>query len=147
MENYVKEALMSLMDPYTCGMLVLNQVSPELDNRWRKVEAKLEELLVPYTKQDPVTYDPSFVHQLEELRKARYATKARTQSDASPKAQRPSWLRADEASHNSQPPSQHLLTESIDDYTNSEILDLMQTYYKVSLTTTRDTWAPVLTAS
>lgn len=145
MEDYVKEALGSLMDPYTCGMLVLKQVSPELDNRWRKVEAKLEELLVPYTEQDPITYDPSFVHQLEELRKARYATKGRNQSDASPKAQKSPWLRADESSHNSQPPTQHLLAESMDDYTNSEILDLMQTYYKVSRTTHLDTWAPILT--
>ncbi|RAR10057.1 P-loop containing nucleoside triphosphate hydrolase protein [Stemphylium lycopersici] len=133
MEDYVKEALGSLMDPYTCGMLVLKQVSPELDNRWRKVEAKLEELLVPYTEQDPITYDPSFVHQLEELRKARYATKGRNQSDASPKAQKSPWLRADESSHNSQPPTQHLLAESMDDYTNSEILDLMQTYYKSAI--------------
>jgi hypothetical protein len=35
--DYVEEALGSLVDPQTCGMLMLKQVQPELDRRWRSV--------------------------------------------------------------------------------------------------------------
>jgi hypothetical protein len=126
--DYVEEALGSLVDPQTCGMLMLKQVRPELDRRWRSVEAKLEELLVPYTEQDPITYDPNFVRDLDAIRATRYATKGTGQTNvhAIP------GFGTDVSLRKTQTSSQQLLTESIDDYTNSEILDLMQTYYKVS---------------
>jgi GTP-binding protein EngB required for normal cell division len=123
--DYVEEALRSLVDPYTCSMLMIKQVRPELDRRWSSAEAKLEELLLPYTEQEPITYDPSFVHQLDALRMARYAADCTAQETSQAKAKRPAWFRP-------QHPTKHLLTESIDEYTNSEILDLMQTYYRVS---------------
>jgi hypothetical protein len=53
MTDYVKEALGSLMDPQTCGMLMFKQVGPELERRWRNVEAKLDELLVPVYRAGP----------------------------------------------------------------------------------------------
>ncbi|KAL7771099.1 hypothetical protein CFE70_001041 [Pyrenophora teres f. teres 0-1] len=112
MTSYVEEALGSLMDPYTCSMLMLKQVRPELDRRWRSVEAKLEELLMPYTEQDPITYDPSFAYQLEELASVPFV-----------------FGTGDDGQKYTQS-AQHLLTESIDNYTNSETLDLMPTYYK-----------------
>ncbi|EDU50737.1 interferon-induced gtp-binding protein mx [Pyrenophora tritici-repentis] len=127
---YVEEALGSLMDPYTCSMLMLKQVRPELDRRWRSVEAKLEELLVPYTEQDPVTYDPSFVYQVEELRAARYASKTKVQAGGPASASVPFVFGAGDDAQNYRQSAEHLLTESIDNYANSEILDLMQTYYK-----------------
>ncbi|RMZ66737.1 interferon-induced gtp-binding mx [Pyrenophora seminiperda CCB06] len=126
MTEYVEEALGSLMNPYTCSMLMLKQVRPELDRRWHSVEVKLEELLVPYTEQDPITYDPSFVYQLKDLRAARYANKTEPRG-SSPSFSFGAVNDAQKYKHSS---GQHLLTESIDDYTNSEILDLMQTYYK-----------------
>jgi len=135
MTNYVEEALRSLMDPHTCSMLMLKQVRPELDRRWRSVEVKLEELLVPYTEQDPITYDPSFVYQLEDLRAARYASKTRARASGSPSDTVPFVFGVGDDTQKRKQSAQHLLTESIDDYTNSEILDLMQTYYKASLPT------------
>jgi len=137
MTNYVEEALRSLMDPYTCSMLMLKQVRPELDRRWRSVEVKLEELLVPYTEQDPITYDPSFVYQLEDLRAARYASKTRVRASGSPSGTVPIVFDAGDDAQKLKQSAQHLLTESIDDYTNLEILNLMQTYYKASLPTVR----------
>ncbi|KAE8822844.1 hypothetical protein PTNB73_09636 [Pyrenophora teres f. teres] len=113
MTSYVEEALGSLMDPYTCSMLMLKQVRPELDRRWRSVEAKLEELLMPYTEQDPIT-----------------KTKARASGSAS--ASVPFVFGTGDDGQKYTQSAQHLLTESIDNYTNSETLDLMPTYYKAS---------------
>ncbi|KAF1840478.1 dynamin-1 [Cucurbitaria berberidis CBS 394.84] len=125
-KDYIEEALGSLVDPRTCSMLMLKQIQPELDRRWRSVEAKLEELLVPYTEQDPITYDPGFVREIEETRAARYRLSAsQTGSTAT--------VGARGLQHNSvtsRGSTRYLLTESIDGFTNSEILDLMQTYYK-----------------
>ncbi|CAA9957464.1 interferon-induced gtp-binding protein mx [Pyrenophora teres f. maculata] len=132
MTSYVEEALGSLMDPYTCSMLMLKQVRPELDRRWRSVEAKLEELLMPYTEQDPITYDPSFAYQLEELRAARYASKTKARASGSASASVPFVFGTGDDGQKYTQSAQHLLTESIDNYTNSEILDLMPTYYKTS---------------
>ncbi|KAF1946345.1 dynamin-1 [Clathrospora elynae] len=131
--NYVEDALRSLMDPQTCGMLMLKQVRPELDRRWRSVEAKLEELLVPYTEQDPITYDPNFIRELDAIRAARNAEKSSTQFGTAAGNQMHLGFGHSDPSWNAHRSTQHLLTESIDDYTNSEILDLMQTYYKTAI--------------
>ena len=122
---YIEEALGSLIDPRTCSMLMLRQIQPELDARWRCVEAKLEELLVPYTEQDPITYDPGFVREIDATRAARYRLSAAPlvgSTDAR------GQQRTSVASHGA---TRQLLTESLDGFTNSEILDLMQTYYRV----------------
>jgi hypothetical protein len=92
---------------------------------------KLEEFLIPYTEQDPITYDPNFILELDAIRAARYAAPASTEHNSLVKSQAKTIF----GMGSSQKPgrsNQQLLTESIDDYTNSEILDLMQTYYKVS---------------
>ncbi|EAT88305.2 hypothetical protein SNOG_04545 [Parastagonospora nodorum SN15] len=99
------------------------------DWRWRTVEAKLEELLVPYTEQEPITYDPGFLGDLEQLRASRYQRKLDSQNKGVP---HPFAFGQTSTSHATSTSSQRLLTESLDDFTNSEILDLMQTYYKVS---------------
>ncbi|KAI8939863.1 hypothetical protein NX059_003597 [Plenodomus lindquistii] len=126
MKQYIKDALESLMDSRTCRLLMLKQIQPELDRRWRNVDVKLEELLAPYEHQDPVTYDPSFIAELEEVRNARYNAKL-NKTDLGGGA-RGFGQSADVSYHRNA--SRSLLTESLDDFTNSEILDLMQTYYK-----------------
>ncbi|KAJ4372438.1 hypothetical protein N0V83_004212 [Neocucurbitaria cava] len=130
MKDYIEEALGSLIDPRTCSMLMLKQIQSELNTRWRSVEAKLEELLVPYTEQDPITYDPGFVREIEETRAARYQLSATQSGSADPVSSR-GQQRASMASRGS---TRQLLTESLDGFTNSEILDLMQTYYKHAIT-------------
>ena len=135
------------MDPYTCSMLMLKQVHPELDRRWRSVESKLEELIVPYTEQDPITYDPSFVYQLENLRAARYANKTKAPNGGSASASVPFGYGAGDDAQRYKQPAQQLLTESVDGYTNSEILDIVETYYKVSLPTIEKIITPTLTTS
>lgn len=72
---YINEALGSLIDPRTRNLLMLKQIQPELERRWSNVEAKLEELLTPYTDMDPITYDPGFLKDLEEMRTSRYRAK------------------------------------------------------------------------
>ena len=128
-KHYVEEALSSLVDPRTCKLVMLRQIQPELDRRWCNVEAKLEELLLPYTEQDPITYDPGFIRDLEAMRAARYIINTGSKSGSAANSFTFGQTASTKASHNT---NQRLLTESLDDFTNSEILDLMQTYYKVS---------------
>ncbi|KAH3968584.1 hypothetical protein HBH70_134870 [Parastagonospora nodorum] len=130
MKLYVEEAIGSSVDPRTRNLLMLRQVQPELDRRWRTVEAKLEELLVPYTEQEPITYDPGFLRDLEQLRASRYQRKLDSQNKGVP---HPFAFGQTSTSHATSTSSQRLLTESLDDFTNSEILDLMQTYYKSAI--------------
>jgi len=127
--SYLEDAVGSLMDARTCNMLLLKHVRPEMDRRWHSVKVKLEELLVPYVEQDPITYDPGFLHELEAIRAARFVSSHNNQGPKST----PFTFGPSDVMGKQKQSSQHLLTESLDDYTNSEILDLMQTYYKVSL--------------
>ncbi|KAF1912524.1 dynamin-1 [Ampelomyces quisqualis] len=120
---YIEKALKSLVDSRTLNLLMLKQIQPELDRRWRSVQAKLEELLLPFTEQDPITYDPGFLRDLEEMRASRYHDKV--ESQAKPFI----FGRTNTVSYS----NQRLLTESLDGFTNSEILDLMQTYYKSAI--------------
>jgi GTPase SAR1 family protein len=121
-KEYTHIALESLMDSRTYNMILLEQVDPELESRKKAVEEKLEELLTPYREQDPTTYDPSFVFELNAIRAKRYK---------SAEASGPFAIgQMRSSSHGNSKPL--LLTETIDDYTNSEIMDLMQVYYRVS---------------
>jgi hypothetical protein len=106
---------------------MLKEIQPELDRRWSNVSAKLEELLVPYTEQDPITYDPGFLRDLEGMRATRYRNNVEEQAQ---NVQNPFAFVTSSITSTSKS-SQRLLTESLDDFTNSEIFDLMQTYYKV----------------
>jgi GTPase SAR1 family protein len=125
--DYIEEALGSLIDSRTHKLLMLKHIQPELEGRWRKVEAKLEELLVPYTEQDPITYDPGFIRDLEAMRTSRYKPNTDLQTQGI------QFFGHAKSATVSSVTSQRLLTESLDDFTNSEILDLMQTYYKVGI--------------
>jgi hypothetical protein len=117
-------ALESLLDAQTFKLLMQEHIDPVLDRKWQNLKAKLKELLTPYQVHEPTTYDPSFISMLNKTQSKRYAEASgegiRGQLDA---------FRRNSSS------SRHLLTESIDDYTNIEILDMMETYYKVSLPT------------
>tara|TARA_R110002003_G_scaffold126_39_gene11772 strand:- start:124 stop:2058 length:1935 start_codon:yes stop_codon:yes gene_type:complete len=128
-KRYIEEALSSLMDPQTYKLLMLKHIQPELDRRWDKVDEKLEELLVPYTEQDPMTYDPSFIRNLQELRMTRQHVNEG--SNGSGTHQTFTFGQSNMGKPYSSS-SQRLLTEFQDDFTNSEILDLVTTYYNVS---------------
>jgi hypothetical protein len=127
---YIDEVLSSLLDPRTHSLLMLRQIQPELERRWQNLETKLEELLVPYTEQDPSIYDPGFLRDLMEMRESRNLAKAQSQ----PQPGNNSFTFSQDSSANAAfSSSQHLLTESLDDFTNSDIFSLMQSYYKASL--------------
>jgi len=119
-KEYIDVTLGTIADTRTYGMLNVEQIRPELEKRDEALQAKLEELVKPYKMQDPITYDPTFIPELNDIRARRYGDgKAKT-----------SFERKATSAQSNQ--SALLLTDSLDDYTNSEILDLMQTYYKVS---------------
>ncbi|KAF2682518.1 hypothetical protein K458DRAFT_391003 [Lentithecium fluviatile CBS 122367] len=114
---YLHESLSNMMDQDTFHALMQEHVEPELQQRWQRLSAKLDELLVPYQQQEPIIYDPSFIHDLEQIRAKRYfEPKNQFALGSAPKSA----------------PTQ-LLTESMDDFTNCEILNLMHTYYKKSI--------------
>ncbi|KAF2035984.1 dynamin-1 [Setomelanomma holmii] len=129
-KDYVKEALESLMDERTRNLLMFKQIQPDLEKRWNTVEEKLKELLIPYTEQDPITYDPGFLRNLEGMRALRHRQKfganPSTSRQQSPFAQSGPSKASSES-------DQRLLTESMDDFTTSEILDLVLTYYSSAI--------------
>ncbi|KAF2186986.1 hypothetical protein K469DRAFT_686203 [Zopfia rhizophila CBS 207.26] len=121
-KGYVELCLSSLMDVRTFNMLVLKQIRPELNKKQTFLEAKLEELLTPYERLDPITYDPSFINEIEEIRSRRYS-----EGSSSGVSIQGNTVKQSDV------PGRQLLTESIDGFTNSEILDLIQTYYKKAI--------------
>jgi GTPase SAR1 family protein len=130
-EIYVQEALGSMMDPKTYSMLMLKHVQPELEQRWESVETKLEELMMPYTQHEPITYDLTFIQELEIKRMARYAAKACLATPAAEPTVK--VFGQGNTQQRFSLGTQQLLTDSMDNFTNSEILDLVQAYYKVRL--------------
>jgi GTPase SAR1 family protein len=116
-QYYIDVAVESLTDPRTGTLLKRKHIDAQLVKRKVAYKAKLEELLKPFEEGDPIMYDPTFISELGEIRARRYLkNKSVAPGDMS----------------QSTIPSHHLLTQSLDDFTNCEILDLMQTYYKVS---------------
>jgi GTPase SAR1 family protein len=116
-QDYINVVVESLTDARTGNLLKRKHIDAQLAKRQVAYEAKLEELLKPFQEGDPIMYDPSFISELGEIRARRYLkNKTVAPGDIS----------------QSNVPSHHLLTQSLDDFTNCEILDLMQTYYKVS---------------
>ncbi|KAF2118385.1 P-loop containing nucleoside triphosphate hydrolase protein [Lophiotrema nucula] len=110
-KDYVDLGLGSLTDGRTFQMLMAEHIIPELEERRERLKSKLEEVLLPYRKQVPITYDPAFGTEIEDIRARRYDAQISGSSGL-----KRSWPQ--------------LLTESLDDFTASEILDLTQTYYK-----------------
>lgn len=119
-EDYVHLALESLMDSRTFNILMLEQIEPELDMKRKALQSKLKELMIPYKMQDPFMYDPSFILELQQSRFKRYISENDQESQNSI-----------DSSKNGNPLSLQLLALSDDNYTNSEILDLVCLYYKV----------------
>ena len=117
-QSYVDVTLQSLTDPRTGNLLKRKHIDAELAKRKTAYEAKVQELLKPFEEGDPIMYDPSFIFELEEIKARRYR-----KSNAATPETRPLF---DDL-------AQHLSTQTLDDFTNCEILELMQTYYKVSL--------------
>ncbi|KAL1598019.1 hypothetical protein SLS60_008507 [Paraconiothyrium brasiliense] len=117
-QAYLEESLISMMDSETFYALMHEHVGPELERRRAQLDRKLTELLTPYQKQEPITYDPSFINDLKQVRSKRYfGSNKQFTFGAQPKGSTPET---------------QLLTESLDDFTNVDILNLMQIYYKVS---------------
>ena len=117
-QSYLEESLTSMMDPQTFDALMHEHIEPELERRRARLDEKLSELLTPYQKQEPITYDPSFISDLKQARSRRYFESKQQFKFGTPQKS---------SDHETQ-----LLTESLDDFTNMDILNLTQVYYKVS---------------
>lgn len=123
---YLEKCLTSLMDYQTFDRLWSEKIQPELDSRKAILDAKLEEILKPYTELDPTTYDPQYICDIDEIR-ARRRPNSQGENNTSPAKNSGITFGKNHSK------SGHLLMESLDDFTNSEILDLMQTYYKSAI--------------
>lgn len=117
-QAYLEESLISMMDNETFDALMHEHIGPELEKRRARLDKKLTELLTPYQKQEPITYDPSFINDLKQVRSKRYFS-SNQQFSFGASQKRPT-------------PETQLLTEDLDAFTNVDILNLMQIYYKVS---------------
>jgi hypothetical protein len=117
-DDYLYESLSTMMDADTFDALGQEHIEAEMQERYHRTNAKLEELLVPYQKRELMMYDPNFNQDVQQIRAKRNSgvqsksTFGSEQQDGSTPVQ--------------------FLTESLDDFTNCEVLDLMQTYYYVS---------------
>jgi GTPase SAR1 family protein/RNase P/RNase MRP subunit POP5 len=119
--DYLHLALESLIDSRTFNMIMLEIVEPLLETRCVHLRQKLQELLLPYQEQYQMTYDPSFVIDLNNARDRRSVFKF-------------NGVGNQEGILNQSRESHRQLLVSADSYTSSDILDLMETYYKVSHT-------------
>ncbi|KAF2181052.1 hypothetical protein K469DRAFT_692301 [Zopfia rhizophila CBS 207.26] len=72
-KDYVEVCMNSIMDARTTNLLLIEEIGPELDNRRKLVEVKLEELLLPYNRQYQLTYDPSFIREIDKIGTSRHA--------------------------------------------------------------------------
>ncbi|KAG7286499.1 hypothetical protein NEMBOFW57_008810 [Staphylotrichum longicolle] len=60
-----------LADDVTAGTLLDEVVGPEMDKRWMQLEAKLQELMTPYQKGHPITYNHYFTETIQNVRDRR----------------------------------------------------------------------------
>ena len=127
---YLEESLSSMMDGETFEAVMHELVGPELEVRWGRLEEKLGELLVPFQRMEPVTYDPGFVWEVRQVRARRYfESKTRFVFGASSGGGEGNGEGMKTGSGSGS--GTQLLTESVDDFTNVDILQLVQVYYKV----------------
>ncbi|KAF2634975.1 P-loop containing nucleoside triphosphate hydrolase protein [Massarina eburnea CBS 473.64] len=56
--EYLNESLGSTMDQETLNALMQEHIEPEMEKRQQRLSQKLNELLVPYQKQEPAMYNP-----------------------------------------------------------------------------------------
>jgi hypothetical protein len=68
---------------------------------------------MPYTEMDPITYDPGFLRDLEQMRASRYRDKIEGQSNS---GQFHFAFRGSNTGSVASSSSQRLLTESLDDF-------------------------------
>jgi GTPase SAR1 family protein len=112
---YLHESLSSMMDQDTFYALMQEHVEPELQQRWQGLSEKLDELLIPFQKQEPTSYDPSLAQDLAQIRMKRYFEPRNQFTFNSSQKNVPTQV----------------LTNSEDDFSSCDILELMHTYYKV----------------
>ncbi|KAF2707539.1 hypothetical protein K504DRAFT_383111 [Pleomassaria siparia CBS 279.74] len=105
--EYVQLALNSLMDSRMVMLLNKAHIERAMEQKIEAAQLKFTELLVPYQELDMMTYDPTFTTELEEIRTRRYLNDNSVVPGKTPES-----------------------IASMDDFTNREILDLMQAYYE-----------------
>ncbi|KAF2013483.1 P-loop containing nucleoside triphosphate hydrolase protein [Aaosphaeria arxii CBS 175.79] len=122
-EAYVEDTLQSLTDDWTYQRLMYEQVGPHLHKKREELSEKLEELLIPYQHREPSTHDPRFSRTIRELRQRRGLQETKPQPDVPFSFGKPI-----------RPRSESFLTQSADDPTNEDIMNLMQAYYSSAIT-------------
>lgn len=114
---YVEESLSSDMSTETFSALMQELIQPELERRQKRVDEKLKELLVSYREGEPVTYDPTFEQDIYQLRMKRMLKARQAQSSVST-----SGVHKNGSS-----------SSPVDILTPCDILDRVETYYKVRI--------------
>lgn len=68
---FLDMAVSHLADDVTAETLLDEVVRPEMDKRWMQLEAKLQELITPYQKGHPITYNHYFTETIQNVRHRR----------------------------------------------------------------------------
>ena len=139
-EMFLEQALSYLADENTSSNLLRDVIGPLLSERAKEINVKLDEILAPFTRGHPITYNHYFTETIQDIRKKRQEEDIKERlRKLSPNSFDPSKgsvgddvelnvkvsdLVSALSSHNE---------ADMDKYAASEILLCMEAYYKVSV--------------
>ncbi|KAH8742896.1 dynamin family protein [Diaporthe sp. PMI_573] len=134
---FLDMAVSHLTDDVTAGAILDDVVGPEMDKRWTELEAKLQELITPYQKGHPITYNHYFTETIQNVRHRRMEEEVSRRLSALYGVQQITSLEELPAR---KVKITNLVTAlsrrnetDMNFYASSEILDCMMAFYKVAL--------------
>lgn len=135
---FLEMVVSHLTDETTAEVILDEVVAPEMESRWTDLEAKLQELITPYQKEHPITYNHYFTETIQNMRHRRmeeevsrrlstlYGVKQITSLEELPARKVKTTSLVTALSRRNE--------TDMDRYASSEILDCMMAFYKVKLT-------------
>ncbi|KAF2498667.1 hypothetical protein BU16DRAFT_558721 [Lophium mytilinum] len=115
--EFLGHLLENITDPRTANGLMIELIDSQMEEMGKDLDAKLQELVSPYTSCHPITYDANFINEVQQARAQR-----QDHGTLGKKAQISGNAELVEDSK-----------KSSEDFAYSEILDAMQAYYNVAI--------------
>jgi hypothetical protein len=124
-----------LTDEDTAEVLLIEVIGPQMDERWAQLETKLRELLLPYQKGHPITYNHYFTETIQNMRHRRMEEEVTRRLST--------FFNIKQITSLEELPERRVKTSSLvtalsqrneadmNRYASSEILDCMMAFYKV----------------
>lgn len=142
-ETFLEQVLAYLADVNTCSNLYRDVIGPLLSERAKEINVKLDEILIPFTRGHPITYNHYFTETIQDIRQKRL------EKDVTERLRKLSPSLFDGAAVGTENIADTIGSSvkvsdlisalssrnegDMDKYAASEILLCMEAYYKVSL--------------